>query len=174
MSSFPSISLSLSMTPTIDVSAPIAAIGRLLDSLSDMQVGPMAQSNLDASDIYQQQDVRDRFDVYSLGGGDWAILRPRTIRQKRNSYGANLILVENGNMRRSLDRGDPNHFIQPTSDGLREGSMDEKIGYHQSGTSRMPQRKVYPDPSPSVVDQMANTAAVGLTEAAREASFEAA
>lgn len=163
----------LSFTPRLNVDGAIAASSRFIELMSDMQIGPMAKANLDGSDVYQQA-MRDRFDSYSLGGGDWTPLAPSTIRRKRNSSGANLILVENGDMRASLNRGDGNHFVQPTRDGLREGSMDRKIAFHNSGTSRMPRREVYTLPDGTVVTRMASIGAVGVVESAREAGFQAA
>lgn len=104
------------------------------------------------------QEMLDRFDRFSAGGGNWKKLAPATIKRKKSSR----ILYETGDFRKALDLG-----IRVTTQW--QGSvlrmtgamtatrihkpskmpMPKLLKIHQEGTNRIPARKVIVRPSPA-------------------------
>jgi phage gpG-like protein len=88
------------------------------------------------------------FDLFQSEGasgasGKWADLAPSTIARK----GHDTILQDTGELMASLTQRDAQgerggNIFEVTPEHLRFGTSDPVAGYHQSGTSRMPQRKV--------------------------------
>lgn len=75
------------------------------------------------------------------GGSPWAPLAESTLAQKQGAS----ILIDTGAMRGAVSR--PQRTATPSS--LTLTIVDEKIEYHQEGTSRMPARPVIPDHLPA-------------------------
>ena len=84
------------------------------------------------------EDVDARFD--SGGYGTWVPLSPVTIARKG---GRTEILIDTGNMRRSVGIGEvtPNRVTIVVPHGGRDNSPDVP-GRHQLGTDKIPQRKI--------------------------------
>jgi phage gpG-like protein len=77
------------------------------------------------------------------GGSKWPALSPAYKQIKDRKYPGRRILEATGAMRKSLTlQAGSGHISQPTTDSLTIGTRDKKAPYHQSGTSKMPQRKV--------------------------------
>jgi hypothetical protein len=125
-----------------------------------------ARGVLEAADIYMDS-MRERFDLYSGRGGDWPEHALST--QKRRGRGAP-ILVENGDLRASLERDGADHLLEVERDVIREGSTDPKARFHQDGTSRMPERAILDGPTQQTLDAMKHAAAAGLLESAKDAA----
>lgn len=79
------------------------------------------------------------------GGEKWAPLSASTIAHKAASGGGSSILIDTGAMRQAASR--PQRVATPSS--LTLTIVDPKIGFHQSGTPRMPSRPVIPDHLPA-------------------------
>jgi len=79
----------------------------------------------------------------SEGGrtGGWAPLSSRYAVDKARKYGSQPILVASGGMRQSLVGG-PGNISRQEQGGLLFGTEVKFARYHQSGTSRMPQRRI--------------------------------
>lgn len=73
--------------------------------------------------------------------GPWAPLAPSTVRKKGHAK----ILIDKGDLEASLTgpHGDAVREIEQIGDKtyLAHGTLDEKAPFHQTGTSRMPQRE---------------------------------
>jgi phage gpG-like protein len=72
----------------------------------------------------------------AANGEDWAELAASTIQRK----GHDRILRDTGELRSSLAGQHSNAIREVTHRGLIFGTRDERAGYHQEGTSRMPAR----------------------------------
>jgi hypothetical protein len=171
------ISLTAVFVPSMNVQPVIAALQKLGEGIADMATGPMFQANMDMAGMWDEF-LQDRYDVFSRGGGDWAPLKESTIKRKSGRatmgggrVGAILILIDRGDMRASMNRGEPNHFIQVLPDGITEGSLDPKIRFHQDGTYKMPAREVFVLPSSDVLAQMTTRGASGVLACAQSAGF---
>lgn len=154
------------MTPAIDSTPLDDFLDRLGDATDLTSGSPFADGMLEAADVYMQS-MRERFDLYSERGGDWPEHAPST--QRRRGRGAP-ILVENGDLRASLDRDGENHLLEVEHDVIREGSTDPKAKFHQMGTSRMPERAILDGPTQMTLDEMKEKAVEGLSQTARNAA----
>ena len=154
------------MSPKIDAAPLDDFVDRLSDSIDLDSGSAFARGMLEAADIYMGS-MRERFDLYSERGGDWAEHAPST--QKKRGRGAP-ILVENGDLRASLERDGVNHLLEIEHDTIREGSTDPKAIYHQHGTSRMPERAILDGPTQMTLDAMKQAAVTGLHESAKDAA----
>lgn len=154
------------MTPHVE-SAPLDDfLDRLADATDLTSGSAFAGGMLEAADIYMQS-MRERFDLYSERGGDWPEHAPST--QRRRGRGAP-ILVENGDLRASLERDGENHLLEVEPDVIREGSTDPKARFHQHGTERMPERAILDGPTQMTLDEMKHAAASGLAASAKDAA----
>lgn len=79
----------------------------------------------------------------AFGSGGWPALADSTKAQRvAQGYGPGPILDRTGAMKRSLSvKGAANQVMVMTPDRFAFGSTDEKLRFHQQGTSRMPARK---------------------------------
>lgn len=92
------------------------------------------------------------------GGNSWAPLAQSTIDRK----GHDTILVEHGDLERSLTAiGGAGNIAAVTGQGLLFGTSDEKAGFHQAGTSRMPAR-----PPVGISEERINQLAESLADSA--------
>lgn len=154
------------MTAKIDA-APLDYFFDRLGDATDLTSGSaFADGMLEAADLYMES-MRERFDLYSGRGGDWAEHAPST--QRRRGRGAP-ILDETGDLRASLDRDGVNHLLEVDRDTIREGSTDPKAKFHQHGTDRMPERAILDGPTQMTLDAMRHAAAAGLGQSAKDAA----
>lgn len=154
------------MSSKIDA-APLDDFLDRLGDATDLDSGSaFAHGMLEAADIYMGS-MRERFDLYSERGGDWPEHALST--QRKRGRGAP-ILIENGDLRASLERDGANHLLETDSDTIREGSTDPKAHYHQHGTSRMPERAILDGPTQMTLDAMKQAAVTGLLETAKDAA----
>ena len=168
----------LTLTINVHATAPLGTLQRIREGLAVGAPGPVRQGLNDSVDRYEAY-IRRRFDRLSRGGGEWPPLAPSTLRRKLASgrttisngrrvnnrartAGAGRILVETGALRQSLEISGANHVRQSIPNGVRTGSKDPKIAFHQWGTARIPARPVYVPPTPQVARQMAEDFAVGI------------
>jgi hypothetical protein len=105
-----------------------------------------------------------RFDRLSERGGigEWAPLRPSTIAQKKRKGQTGGILVATHTMRDSLDPGHPLHVRVQLPNGVRTGSRDRKLPFHQKGGRRLPKREVEVGPHPQLVREMVGDLTDGM------------
>lgn len=78
--------------------ADLRGLTSLYHALS--QSGPLQEEILDGWQAIYAGFIQERFDRFSRGGGDWAPLKPATIRAKRNKSEG--ILVDTGLVKTSL------------------------------------------------------------------------
>lgn len=78
-----------------------------------------------------------------LFAGGWAPLKPNTIADRvRKGYGAGPILWRTGELAHSLS-GDSGYAVKEVRpDGVTVGTSLPYAGYHQTGTKKMPMRRV--------------------------------
>ena len=105
------------------------------------------------------EDEQEFFlDEKDSSGAKWAPLAKSTIAAK----GHDLILYETGHLEASLvSESGPDHVQNVTHRGLKFGTSDEKAGFHQEGTSRMPARPpvgITEDTLDKLVDAVADKA----------------
>jgi len=139
---------------------------QMIDSLDPSQGGAMETAVLDSMDAYFSAE-RERFDVYSERGGDWAEHAPSTIRKR--GAGAT-ILIEHGDLRESMNRDGGAHVIEVTPDGVVEGTINPVAHYHQSGTKNMPAREILDEPGSETLDEMKTPLVAGVSGAVRQAA----
>jgi hypothetical protein len=79
------------------------------------------------------------------GSGGWKPLAESTLREKRRlGFGSRGILERTLTLERSLtERGDPNMILEVSPDELAFGSRVGYGRYHQTGTTRLPQRQPF-------------------------------
>lgn len=70
----------------------------------------------------------------------WRPLKPKTLEIKSKRFPGQPILVETGNLKKSLTSKDGNHIEIIKKDSIKLGSKDPKFKYHQQGTNRMTAR----------------------------------
>ena len=141
-------------------------IDRLIESIDVEREGPVKEAALNASDLFWQA-MRQRFDEYSARMGDWPEHAESTV--KRRGAGAP-ILNQTGVLRDSMDRGDPQHFVDVTTDSVIEGSSDPIGRYHQDGNDRLPQRKILDEPDFDTMELIRRALAEGIEQSVRQAA----
>jgi hypothetical protein len=178
------------LTFQVDATAPAGTLEAVRAGLNVGAPGPVRQGLGDAVDRFEAW-LRRRFDRLSRGGGEWPPLAPSTLRRKLASgrttissgrrvnnrartAAAGRILVETGALRESLEFSGKNHVRMSIPNGIRTGSKDPKIAYHQFGTSRIPARTVYVPPTPEVARLMAADFAVGIRKMMEQRAAAAA
>jgi phage gpG-like protein len=112
----------------------------------------------------EMQDIGDhlmRFysnDVYDSEGGafghQWKPLSPSYALEKMKRWGSNTILVASGEMKNS-------YALQTSSNSMTISNSAPYFGYHQQGTSRMPQRVLF-DVDGERLDYITNTILNGI------------
>jgi hypothetical protein len=154
------------MTTRIEA-APLDDFLDQIGDATDLTSGSaFAEGMLEAADIYMES-MRERFDLYSGGGGDWAPHAPSTVKRRGANAG---ILFDKGDLWRSLNRDGENHLLEVDHDTIREGSTDPKAKFHQQGTENMPARVILDEPSGTTMDAMKHAAAIGLQQSAKDAA----
>jgi hypothetical protein len=79
----------------------------------------------------------------AAGSGGWAPLKPATVAQKAKRRLDPRILRASEALFHSLtSKGDPNHIEEIGPDEWFFATRDKKARFHQTGTRRMPQRRV--------------------------------
>lgn len=127
----------------------MAAFVLSIDVAGDVQVlsalsrfGEYATDMRDAfdkiADDFQKNVSPERF---AKEGPGWAPLSPAYARWKAREYPGKKILERTGDLKSSLEGG-PGAIRIVTKDALVLGTSIPYARYHQSGTSRMPQREV--------------------------------
>ena len=148
--------------------SPLTSLAERLDSILDLtRPGPFRDAVLEAMDLWFDF-LRQRYDANSVGGGDWAPHAPSTV--ARRGEGA-LILVELGDLRDSMERGDPNHVLDVLLDRIVEGTADPKARFHQDGapSTHLPARQIVVEPDAQVIDAMRQVLARGFVQAIKDA-----
>jgi hypothetical protein len=140
---------------------------QVIDSLDPSQGGAMETAALESMDAYFSTE-RQRFDVYSERGGDWAEHAPSTIRKRGENAP---ILIEGGDLRESMNRDGDGHVIEVSPDGVVEGTINPVAHFHQSGTEKMPARKILDEPNSETLDEMKAPLVVGVIGAVRQVTF---
>ena len=132
--------------------------------------------------------IHGRFVAYSNGGGDWAPLRPRTIKRKGHA----LILRETRTLINAVDPeihnapgsysrlegkqfvvGYGGSVIHPTSrDGKRDFTIEEIAAFHQAGGGNLPQRRIIVGPDRATVDLVAEEINAAVRDILAEASVK--
>lgn len=79
---------------------------------------------------------------FAAQGPGWAPLKEATVAVKQAKGQPAAILRATDALMRSLTGTGTGALFEATGDTLRLGTTDPKAGFHQQGTSRMPQRKV--------------------------------
>lgn len=87
--------------------------------------------------------MAEQFSTEGGRTGGWAALSPRYAEDKLQRWGSQPILVASGRMRQSLTGGGAGSVSrQIGGDTLEFGTSVPYARFHQSGTSRMPQRRI--------------------------------
>ena len=181
----------ITLTIRVEDSAPIGTLQRIRDGLQPGVIGPVRQGLGDSVDRYDQYIQRRFTRLSNYGGlGQWAPLAASTVRRKLGSGrgvitlaraqgrttaaargGGNVvrILVERGDLERSLYVGGKNHVRKSIPNGIFTGSTDKKLVFHQHGKGRM-HRPVYVAPPTNIARGMAEDLAVGVRKMMAEAA----
>lgn len=111
---------------------------RFSDAAADMR--PAAEQMR----TYLLSIERRQFDTEGRSGsGGWAPLKPATLRRKVAKGEDQRILRATEALRKSLtNRSNENNVWRSSFDSFTFGTSDPKARFHQSGTAKMPQRKV--------------------------------
>lgn len=122
------------------------------DVLGERQVSQMLSRTTDkAADLgpywlmvagLLQDVIGQQFDSEGGRTGGWAPLSDRYASDKVRRFGSQPILVATGRLKESLTGGAGRIFRQEGNETLRFGTSVPYGVYHQSGTSRMPQRRI--------------------------------
>ena len=137
--------------------------------------------------------IQERFVLFSRGGGDWAPLKPATIKRRRKGRGSGLIaaiLRDTNTMFAALNpefTGKPGAIQEKIPFGVRVGfggpgrySKRGKVGkatiadiasFHQRGAGHLPKREIIVEPSQKVVDLMAEDMRRALKRLAEDAKI---
>lgn len=107
-------------------------------------------------------DERERFLRFSSGGGDWAKLKPATVKAKN---GDTRILWRTGALFASLTPGNSSNVIRVDRTGVSTAITVPYAKFHQRGTVRLTIRRVRDKYSPQPKQRMAEviSAAVRAT-----------
>lgn len=118
--------------------------------------------------------VRERFDKFSKGGGDWKPLSKRTLAGRRKGKGVGLvaaILRDTGTLMAALQptfTRKPGALERDIPFGVRVGfggparhkggkaTIADIASFHQEGKGRLPKREIIVDPSRGVLNAMAS------------------
>jgi hypothetical protein len=125
-----------------------------------------------AWELVYRSFTRLRFAKFSKGGGDWAPLKPSTLKRRRGGGGNAAILRDTGAMFASLQpTTDSGSILQSTAlpFGLRmdlEGAksyangptLAEVATYHHKGGGRLPAREILVKPDQKTIESMASHA----------------
>ena len=181
----------LTFTIIVSSDAAVGTLEKIRHGLTNRN-GIVWRAFSDAVDRFESY-IRGRFDRLSRYGGlgQWPPLRRSTVRQRlstgrgvismRQARGRTTaaavgggkvvqILYETGKLRESLELTGTGHIRTNIPGGIRVGSRDRTIKYHQYGTRKMPARKVYVPPPPEVAKKMGEDVAVGVRMLIAEAA----
>jgi phage gpG-like protein len=114
-------------------------VGRMLSRVTD-KIDDLAPF-WEAAGSMLVTTVGEQFDTQGGRTGGWAPLSPQYAIDKARKYGSQPILVASGAMRASLMGGSGN-ISRQIPEGLVFGTDVSYARYHQTGTSRMPQRRI--------------------------------
>lgn len=89
-----------------------------------------------------RQVIGEQFTTEGGRTGGWAPLSARYALDKARRFGSQPILVASGALRRSLMGGSGQISQQEGNETLRFGTSVPYGVFHQTGTSRMPQRRI--------------------------------
>ena len=183
--------MSITLSIKVDASAPVGTLRRISEGLRPGVIGPVRQGLGDAVDTYDRFVQRRFTRLSNYGGlGQWSPLAASTLRRKLGTGrgvitlaraqgrttaaargGGNVvrILVERGDLERSLYVGGKNHVRRSIPNGIFTGSTDKKLVFHQHGKGRM-HRPVYVAPPPNIAKGMAEDLAVGVRKMMEQAA----
>ncbi len=120
--------------------------------LGEKQVSQMLSRTTDkAADLgpywlmvagFLQTTIEEQFRTQGGRSGGWAPLSDRYAADKLRRFGSSPILVATGALKESLTGGSGFIQRQEGNESLRFGTQLGYGVYHQSGTSKMPQRRI--------------------------------
>jgi alpha-ketoglutarate-dependent taurine dioxygenase len=143
----------------------LAKLDKLQPGLGNATREPVRSAMVKAGLIYFK-DQRARFDRASAGDGTWRPLAPATLAQKRDKR----ILRRTGRLYASMTPGNSGARVVVHPNRVSCSIVAPNYAkYHQSGTGRMPQRKILDVPSRdakrhifAVINRAANKAAAAI------------
>ena len=143
---------------TVDVQAPgLEQMGKAMNSLADKIANPDAQLMRRLGDACLE-DIDKRF--MTRGYGTWPSLAPSTIKRKGNDF----ILIDSGVMFSSVKVGAVLPGSVQVNVPVGGKRHDPNVpGYHQSGTRRMPQRKII-EITPQLLSGLAATVQLWVSD----------
>ncbi len=89
-----------------------------------------------------QDSIKEQFNTEGGRTGGWAPLSDRYATDKARRFGSQPILVATGRLKDSLTGGSGFISRQEGNESLRFGTQLGYGTYHQTGTSKMPQRRI--------------------------------
>lgn len=121
---------------------------------------------MDAWEIIYRTFIRDRFERFSRGGGNWRALKPDTVRRK----GSSLILRDTDRLFRDLTPiRDNSGALQIRRHGFRMTAFlgagrsyptgittGDVASFHNEGDEHLPRRRVIVQPDPRTLTTMSN------------------
>jgi hypothetical protein len=149
-----------------------AAFNNKAQSLfNPMTPGPYRDGLLAASDA-EHAELRQRFESASAQDGTWQVLKPATIREKLAAGYDDSILYRTSALEKSLQRGEENHVLEVTPNGVIEGTEDPKARYHQDGApeNNLPARPIVVEPTDEALDAMRIAMVEGVALTMKEAA----
>lgn len=151
----------------IRVEVKMPGIDRMLKIVADQKIGERVAN---AWVTIYRSFVRQRFARLSRGGGEWAPLKPSTIKRRRGGGGNAAILRDTGAMFAGLQPSlggssllkssplKPVGFVA-TLESARQyksgAGLADVAGYHHHGEGNLPARPILVQPPASTVNQMA-------------------
>lgn len=166
------------MPVTISVKIDLSDLKRfqyLLDR--DLRYGGQQAGGSPINNAFKQWGVRvrsflqERFAVYSRGGGNWAPLKPSTIKRRRK--GSRAILRDTGTLYNALSpvfTGKPGAIEERIPYGIKVGyggpahytnkyggvaTIADIASFHQTGSGYLPKREIIVKPDEHTLDLMA-------------------
>lgn len=128
--------------------------------------GPMQDALLRMSNAYHAS-MRLRYAEASSGTGIWEPLAASTLKShEKAGEPIPSILRQTGNMQASLSRGNPDHVLEITQDGIIEGTEDPKARFHQNGGdagNNPPRREILVLPDQPTLDAMKSALVGGVS-----------
>lgn len=166
---------------TATVKIDLSALKHFKDKLNkDLRAGGQITGGSPINNAIKQWGVRyrsfirERFIIYSRGGGNWPPLKPLTIKRKLKGKkkGKSSILIDTGQMFAALDpifTSKPGALNEKIPFGVRigyggPGVYTKKYGgavtiadvahFHQTGAGRLPKREIIVPPDAKTVELM--------------------
>lgn len=138
----------------LDLSSLEQLITRLDESATLSSPGPLQDGMLNASDEYHAS-MRSRFAEASGGDGTWQELAEET-KKTHKAIGDEPAhkLRMSGALEKSLQRGDPDHYLETTDSGVIEGTQNPVARFQDGGTVNIPAREIYVPPDSDTLERI--------------------